>query len=464
MNTSKLVAGGLLVGMGLSTGGATLSAVAAGVGVNWLGEGAAGLWSGLAAPPGEALGRAYAGAIRAGVAQLKARYRQGVDSRSSLAAFDLVATCADQLAAAEFPSGSVNVASSQRSLAGALTALLHGHDPRQVDFLQRELLPACARAFQIQLLKDAAAWRAFHGLILQGLAQNFAPLNAGMERFSDLLSAWGDPEESRGHLRNIEEKIDALARQPAAAPLFDNRGMRVGGSVYQAGRDQYFGSAHAQGGGSATAINTFGGSSPPPAAPAAPAVPATLLFLAANPLGVDRLRLDVEARQVTASLRQGGGGLTLAQAWAVRGEDLLDALLHHRPAIVHFAGHGNDQTLLLEGATGQPALLDGATLAALLAATGGVRCLVLNACWSDSLAQALLGVVPCVVGMAGPVGDAAAVAFAGGFYRTLAGGQSVASAVAGGQAHLLAQGLPAALTGQIRLRYAAGVDPSVLGF
>lgn len=100
----------------------------------------------------------------------------------------------------------------------------------------------------------------------------------------------------------------------------------------------------------------------------------------------------------------------------------------------------------------------------LLAVGGGVRCVVFNACWSDSLAEALLRVIPCVVGMAGAVEDRAAIAFAGGFYRALAGAQPLATAVAGGQAQLLAAELPAALAGQVRLRWAQGVDPARVRF
>jgi hypothetical protein len=116
--------------------------------------------------------------------------------------------------------------------------------------------------------------------------------------------------------------------------------------------------------------------------------------------------------------------------------------------------------LILEGVDGQPAVLAGEALAALLGAAGGVRCVVLNACWSDALAEALLRVVPCVVGMAADLNDRAAIAFAAGFYRMLGLGESVAGAVAGGQAQMLAEGLPATFTGQVRLRTASGVDLS----
>lgn len=457
MNTTKLVAGTLLMGVGMAAGGTTLAAAAAGVGVNWAGEGAAGLWAGLRRPPEQALGRAYAQAIRDGVGTLQDRYRSTVDGSSDGRAFALVAACADALAQAEFPDGPVSPETTQQVLAGGLTALLHGHDERQVAFLQRELLPACAVAFQQELIRDEAAWRAFHGQILQGLAVNSAALMARMENFAQLLADWATNRDT------LREMLRDLVPPPPPAPqppLFDNRGMRVGGSVHQAGGNQYFGSAHAEGSGTATVINNLGGSPAPDSSRQREG--ATLLFLAANPVQTERLELDREARHLAESLRASRGRLTLAQEWAVRTTDLLDALLRTRPRVVHFAGHGGEGGLILAGADGQPAILSGEALAALLAAASGVGCVCLNACWSDELAAGLLAAVPCVVGMAGSVDDRAAIAFADGFYRVLGQGESVASAVAGGQAQMLAAGIPPALTGHVRLLTAAGVDASAL--
>ncbi|QLQ07142.1 MAG: CHAT domain-containing protein [Anaerolineae bacterium] len=215
-----------------------------------------------------------------------------------------------------------------------------------------------------------------------------------------------------------------LAQRPAvaAAVQFDNRGMRVGGSVYQAARDQYIGSAHAQSGDSHSHQHlrrAVRGSRrwPRPGRASGrrhPALPGR------QPPDSPRLRLDQEARRIDAALRQGrhGARFSLAQHWAVRSEDLLDTLLRRRPAIVHFAGHGDDQgQLCLEDAAGRSTPIAPVALARLLAAPGSVRCVVLNACWSDALADALLAVTACVVGMTSNVEDAAAIDFAGGLYR-----------------------------------------------
>lgn len=467
-SANKLLAGALLAGMGIITGEATLIATAGGVGVNWLAEGLAGLWPALGGKPSDPLARAYAAAIRSAVSELEMDYARTVDPRGDRAAFRLVAACADQVAAAEFPAGVDSVGAAQTALNAGLAALLHGHDERQAAFLRQRLLPACAVAFQRQLVQEEAAWRAFHCLILQALAVNSAALQANMGRVVEVLAAWGDPAVSRAQLQRIEARLTELADRPArpAQIVFDNRGMRVGGNVYQAGRNQYFGSAHAEGGGTARVTNVFGSPAATPGAMSSSAAPVSILFLAANPLDTPRLRLDQEARQVDAALRQAryGERFHLAQHWAVRGDDLLDALLRHRPAIVHFAGHGDDQgQLYLEDATGRAAAITPAALVGLVGATGGVRCAVLNACWSDALADALLAAVLCVVGMNADVGDATAVAFAAGFYRALADGESVAAAVATGRAKAMAEGGEKTALA-VQLRAANGVDPAAVRF
>ncbi len=136
----------------------------------------------------------------------------------------------------------------------------------------------------------------------------------------------------------------------------------------------------------------------------------------------------------------------------MRSGDLVAALLRHRPAVVHFAGHGaddgrlvvedgaghgaDDGRLVVEDGAGHAALLPPAGVAALFDAVKGVQLVVLNACWSDVQAEALRAHVPTVVGMADAVRDDAAVAFADGFYRGLAAGKTVASAVALGKAQI----------------------------
>jgi hypothetical protein len=68
-----------------------------------------------------------------------------------------------------------------------------------------------------------------------------------------------------------------------------------------------------------------------------------VLFLAANPAGTQPLKLDEEIRQITAKIRAAEfrDSLELVACWAVRPDDLLQALLEVKPHVVHFSGHGS---------------------------------------------------------------------------------------------------------------------------
>ncbi len=67
-----------------------------------------------------------------------------------------------------------------------------------------------------------------------------------------------------------------------------------------------------------------------------------ILFLAANPQDTSRLRLDEEIRTIQERIRASKHAATiqLIPELAVRRADLSDALLRHKPHIVHFSGHG----------------------------------------------------------------------------------------------------------------------------
>jgi hypothetical protein len=68
----------------------------------------------------------------------------------------------------------------------------------------------------------------------------------------------------------------------------------------------------------------------------------TILFLAANPLGTDRLALDREARAIQVELERSGfrDRFELVTRWAAEPLDLLRELRKLKPTVVHFSGHG----------------------------------------------------------------------------------------------------------------------------
>ena len=66
----------------------------------------------------------------------------------------------------------------------------------------------------------------------------------------------------------------------------------------------------------------------------------TILFLAANPLGTDRLALDREARAIQVELERSGfrDSFELVTRWAAEPLDLLRELRRLKPTVVQFSG------------------------------------------------------------------------------------------------------------------------------
>jgi hypothetical protein len=271
-DAQKTVAGALLIGSSLLTANAALVAVAGGIGVNWASEGLQGLIrhrqaSKLATP----LARAYNAAIRAAVERLRSDYVTRHDSRSPTLAFDLVAACANDLASAATAFANTPLAGgeAQAQLERGLDELLFGHDPRQVAFLKKHLLPTTARALRDALSADAEAWMSFHGLLIEDLRASQAALADKLDRTAEVLERFEDPSaalkalqsslnfigEGTGRIdartermekaqddmaANVRMILELLKKQTEAprqssgsSVTFDNRGMRVGGDIYQ---------------------------------------------------------------------------------------------------------------------------------------------------------------------------------------------------------------------------------------
>lgn len=167
-----------------------------------------------------------------------------------------------------------------------------------------------------------------------------------------------------------------------------------------------------------------------------------LLFVAVDPFRRDRLRLDLEAKAVEEGLRSAGreDRLAIEHSWAATFLDLQHALLRHRPALLHFSGHGTpsgdlalEKDLQVPTESRRPETSDqrpAEALARMLGAMEGlsVRCVVLNACFSEAQAAEVAQHADCVIGLFAEVRDSAAIEFARGFYGALAFGQSVQAA------------------------------------
>ena len=169
----------------------------------------------------------------------------------------------------------------------------------------------------------------------------------------------------------------------------------------------------------------------------------TILYLAASPTNMPQLRSDKEMREINERLQLGKhrDRFRLESAHAVRFKDIGQALADYDPKVVHFSGHGRrDGSILVEDEMGHSVPVAPAGLADLFGLHARtIGCVIVNACHSLPLAQAVNGRIDYVIAMRHAIGDGAAIAFSTGFYQGLAAGRPVAEAFERGRAFLRSQ-------------------------
>lgn len=182
-----------------------------------------------------------------------------------------------------------------------------------------------------------------------------------------------------------------------------------------------------------------------------------ILFLASNPTDTGKLRLGAELRDIEEGLKlsENRNSFELESRFAVRAKDLSRAMLEEEPQIIHFSGHGvmlNTEMpdipgtrslaweemedleslesisggIALEDSEGKAKIVKAEALGGLFELFGeNIKCVFLNACYSDAQAEEIIKHVPYVVGMNTAVPDETAISFATGFYDALGAGRDI---------------------------------------
>ena len=172
----------------------------------------------------------------------------------------------------------------------------------------------------------------------------------------------------------------------------------------------------------------------------------SILFLSADPTDASRLRLGQELRDIETRLRLASArdAFELHHRASVRVGDLTQAIFDTKPAIIHFSGHGSAAgELFLENDAGQVHPVTPEALEALFAlCKREVRCVILNACYSQRQAIAISKHIDHVIGMTQDIGDDAAIAFSAGFYKALGAGRPVPDCFEFGRTELRLYNIP----------------------
>ncbi len=180
------------------------------------------------------------------------------------------------------------------------------------------------------------------------------------------------------------------------------------------------------------------------------------MVLSANPINTNKLRLDEEVREIQSALERSRHReeFELISRLAVRIDDLRRALLDHEPQVVHFSGHGDGTDgVALEDNSGYVQLVSTESLSNLFKFfKDPVECVLLNACYSETQAEAIYQHINCVIGMKRAITDKAAIHFSKGFYDALGAGRSYKDAFDLGCNNIDLNSIPEFLTPTIQIR------------
>lgn len=154
-----------------------------------------------------------------------------------------------------------------------------------------------------------------------------------------------------------------------------------------------------------------------------------ILALQAHPEGTAVLKFQEEIRVIEESFEVNGVDLDIKSVGAVKKEELTYLLEKYKPEIVHFSGHGSKYgEIYFEDKNGASSPMSTSDLESVFEKFSGIKCVVLNACYSDIQAKALSKHLPYVIGMSNPIYDKAAIVFSRMLYSVLSLGGSIGRA------------------------------------
>lgn len=152
-----------------------------------------------------------------------------------------------------------------------------------------------------------------------------------------------------------------------------------------------------------------------------------ILILASNPRKDLDLKYEIHTlRNIIEGCRERQGFNVIIDS-AISPQNIQKLFLQHRPRIVHFCGHGTgEKGLVLEDSTKKEQIISTKALTNLFGEfTDTVECVLLNACYSEVQAEAIVQHINYAIGMNQSIRDDAAILFAKGFYQALGYGRTI---------------------------------------
>jgi hypothetical protein len=157
-----------------------------------------------------------------------------------------------------------------------------------------------------------------------------------------------------------------------------------------------------------------------------------ILILSANPVDVRYLSVDQEYHRIDEALKIRSGEIDIKYWPATSPRDFPRKINQHTPDILHFSGHASSVgNLVFQRDNDTPEEVAKDPITTVLEILGdSLKCIILNACYSQAQAREIVQKINCVViGMPEKVMDDSAVKFSESFYDWIGLGKSIADAI-----------------------------------
>ena len=158
-----------------------------------------------------------------------------------------------------------------------------------------------------------------------------------------------------------------------------------------------------------------------------------ILFMSANPNEQSSLKSACEFREIREEIQKSKFRDNLhldIPNFALRARDFTFGVLNTDAQILHFSGQGSEAgELIFEDDEGNLLPAAPRVLSNLFQQLSQkIKCVILNACYSEKQAEAIAEHIDYVIGMRQGISDKAAIAFSIGFYQALGAGKTIEEA------------------------------------
>jgi len=168
-----------------------------------------------------------------------------------------------------------------------------------------------------------------------------------------------------------------------------------------------------------------------------------ILFLGASPRDCDAIQINLESENIVATINL--QKYKFIKELNVTNKNILNSIRQIKPQIVHFSGHGTDNYLIThpEQDIGQHDVLRNEIFFRIIKKTTSIKCVVLNCCYSETLANMLIKIkhINAVIGTTNKIKNQTCIKFSSGFYESLGNSHSFYEAFEDGKLNIAAQNI-----------------------